>query len=367
MTNSGQLRSTDPVQILAPRDDGELRIPALLRMDDELVCLFDVRPRPLSGHGSDFNGEVMASDLPNPNRIAFSRKNPGSNDQGGNDQGGNDLRGSTWSAPEYLPGTPAVSSDPCVGLIIESGGGQASQEIVVGYASTSANVSYISSRSDGARLEPWLAWGPSLTNLKHRKLGELYDAFDADAMFATSGSTVTFNGAVLLPYVVRSGDRTHIRVVHVRGGEILAMSEPNVADEVNLDETTLAIVDGKVILNSRVQGFEGRGAGVRYLAQSSDGISFSKPRPWRLDDPGCNAKQLGEFFIHPHSPTARERGAVLSMRSGDPLCELGDGEFGYSDAVWDDDGLLIVFERNSALWETGVLPMSRSAPEKDLR
>lgn len=55
------------------------------------------------------------------------------------------------------------------------------------------------------------------------------------------------------------------------------------------------------------------------------------------------------------------------MRSGDPLCELGDGELGYSDAVWDDDGLLIVFERNSALWETGVLPMSRSAPEKDLR
>ena len=270
------------MQILAPRDDGELRIPTLLRMDDELVCLFDVRPRPVVGHGSDFNGEVMASDLPNPNRIAFSRKSPGSNVDGSNDQDSNHLHGSTWSAPEYLPGTPTVSSDPCVGLISESGGGQGSQEIVVGYASTSDNVSCISSHRDGARLEPI------------------------------------------------------------------------VADEVNLDETTVAIVDGKVILNSRVQGFEGRGAGVRYLAQSSDGISFSKPRPWRLDDPGCNAKQLGEFFIHPHSATARERGAVISMRTEAVLHALGDGEFGYSDAVWDDDGLLIVFERNSALWETWV-------------
>jgi len=244
-------------RILKPADDGELRIPALLSLPGdsgtELYCVFDVRPRPATGKGSDFTGEVMASDLPNPNRIAVSRC----------------IAPDQWTSPEFLPGTPAVSSDPCVGMV--------GDEITIAYASTT--------------------------------------------------------------------------------GDVIAISDPITAPDANLDETTLALSNGRIIFNARVQGFEGRGAGVRYLAESSDGISFTEPRPWRFPDPGCNAKQLGNLFIHPHSHTDRANGTIVNTVTGETTT-ISEGEFGYSDAIWDRDELVIIFERESALWEARVPPPS---------
>lgn len=58
------------------------------------------------------------------------------------------------------------------------------------------------------------------------------------------------------------------------------------------------------------------------------------------------------MLIHPHSLTARERGAIVDMRTGRILFDFGPGEFGYSDAIWAPDGTLcVVAERNNELWE----------------
>lgn len=324
-------------RILKPADDGELRIPALLSLPGdsgtELYCVFDVRPRPATGKGSDFTGEVMASDLPNPNRIAVSRC----------------IAPDQWTSPEFLPGTPAVSSDPCVGMV--------GDEITIAYASTTGDVSYISSRRHGPRLEPWIATATSLTALDHCRLDHLYDDLGADALFATSGSTIALGNALLVPYVVRTPESMQVRVVHIAHGDVIAISDPITAPDANLDETTLALSNGRIIFNARVQGFEGRGAGVRYLAESSDGISFTEPRPWRIPDPGCNAKQLGNLFIHPHSHTDLANGTIVNTVTGETTT-ISEGEFGYSDAIWDRDELVIIFERESALWEARVPPPS---------
>ena len=51
-------------QIVAPRDRGEVRIPALATLPSGRIILFyDERPAPASGKGSDFNGLTMALSL----------------------------------------------------------------------------------------------------------------------------------------------------------------------------------------------------------------------------------------------------------------------------------------------------------------
>ena len=119
--------------IVAPIGAGEARIPALVRLPDERLLLFyDERPAPASGTGADFNGLTMASDLPNPNRIRWMRR----------DEAGE------WSAARPLPeGAPAVSSDACVG-VDERG------VMHLAFASAEGTVGYMDSRAGGERLRP---------------------------------------------------------------------------------------------------------------------------------------------------------------------------------------------------------------------
>lgn len=341
---------TDCRQIVAPLDRGEARIPALTLLPNGRMLLFyDERPAPASGKGSDFNGLTMASDLPNPNRIRWvERTFPAEGDNA-----------SRWSTPRDLPLTlPTITSDACVGI---DGDGL----LHLACASTRGRVGYMDSRADAEHLQAILAWGSGPEDLQVRDLAdELYSRTGADALFATSGSTVTWQGAVLLPYVVRVGDRTHVQVVAVRGGEIQWLSDPLVGPQgVLLDETTLALWDGRLVANCRLQGFEGRGSGARYLAWG-DGHSWNGGQLWDCEDPGCNAKQLADFFIHPHSLSSRRAGSVLRLTPpwegsarAEALAALGGGEFGYSDACVRGDELVVVFERDRGLWDV-VLSMT---------
>ncbi|WP_151549891.1 MULTISPECIES: sialidase family protein [Corynebacterium] len=323
----------DSHRILSPSADGEVRIPALVRHNGILYCFFDQRPRPPHGVGSDFNGEVMASDLPNPNRLAYL------------------LRGAAgqWSSPRTLQGGPAVSSDACVA--------SSQGRMTVAYASVSGPVSYISSTRHGPRLEPWVASGPSPEKLVHRRLDELYVHWEADALFATSGSTITWEGAALVPYVVRQGERTHIRIAHVVGTDVRVCSEPIAHPELNLDETSLSIYRGRIVLNARVQGFEGRGAGRRCWATSEDGLHFSPVQVRELEDPGCNGTQLGPWLLHPRDNQQRRAGVLSNMIDGSTI-PLTTGSFGYSDALRVDERLLVVFESDDCLAELYTPPLA---------
>ena len=321
---------------------GEVRIPALVHLAGATYLFFDARPQPIAGgDGATFTGTALASDLPNPNRIHFSRR----------------LANGTWTEPQPIGGPP-ISSDAATAATPDG--------LFVAYASTE-RVGYFESSFAGERLMPWIATGPTPDQLHHRPVPELYDLTRADGIFATSGSTISLGSRVLVPYVTRRADRTAIYVVHFEGDEIAAISEPIVGPAgAALDETTLALTPAGVVTNSRAQGFAGKGSGVRYLAHSSDGVRFSEPEPWCLPDPGCNAKQLGALFVHPHATEARREGAVVAVPENlsdgaRVLSRFGDGGFGYSDAVLVADGeagdnrLLVVFERDGALWEAELL------------
>ena len=332
-------------QIVAPLDRGEARIPALVTLPSgRLLLFYDERPAPASGNGSDFNGLTMASDLPNPNRIRWVERSLPDEDE----------NASKWSTPRDLPlALPAITSDACVGI---DGDGL----LHLACASTRGRVGYMDSRADGERLQAILAWGSGPEDLQARDItDELYSRTGAEALFATSGSTVTWQGAVLLPYVVRVGDRTHVQVVAVRGGEIQWLSDPLVGPrDVLLDETTLALWDGRLVANCRLQGFEGRGSGARYLAWG-DGRSWSGGQLWDCEDPGCNAKQLADLFIHPHSLSSRSAGTIVRLTPpwegnvhAEALAALGGGEFGYSDVCVHGDEVVVVFERDRGLWES---------------
>ena len=333
--------SVDFSCIVAPKGAGEVRIPGLVTLVDErTVLFFDERPAPASGTGSDFNGLTMASDLPNPNRILWMvREGVGQ-----------------WSEPHPLPlGGPPVSSDACVGV---DGDGL----LHLAFASTDGRVGYMDSRADGERLRAWWAWGSGPEDLAYVDMtDELYELTGADALFATSGGTIALDGAVALPYVVRVGDETHVRVVYARAARLVGAAEPLVGDGgVLLDETTLGVWDGRLVANCRIQGFEGRGSGARYLAWG-DGHSWEGGCLWELDDPGCNARMVGDLFVHPGRRDARAGGEILRVSApwegpvvSQAVASFGDGVFGYSDLTSAGDEAVVVFERDRGLWEAMI-------------
>ena len=330
--------SVDVRCIVAPKGAGEARIPGLVTLADErTVLFFDERPAPASGTGSDFNGLTMASDLPNPNRIRWMvREGAG-----------------RWTEPRPLPaGGPSMSSDACVCV---DGDGL----MHLAFASTDGCVGYMDSRADRERLRAWWAWGSGPEDLAYADMtDELYELTGADALFATSAGTVALGGAVALPYVVRVGDETHVRVVYARGGRLVGAAAPLVGDGgVLLDETTLSMWDGRLVANCRIQGFEGRGSGARYLAWG-DGHTWEGGCLWELDDPGCNARMIGSLLVHPGRRDARVGGEILRVSApwegevrSEVVASFGRGAFGYSDATVDGDKAVVVFERDRGLWE----------------
>ena len=330
-------------QIVAPIGAGEARIPALVRLHDErLILFFDERPAPASGTGADFNGLTMASDLPNPNRIRWMER---------------DGRGG-WSDPCDLPaGAPPVSSDACVGV---DGGGL----MHLAFASSEGAVGYMDSRAGGERLRAWWAWGSGPAELTYADMTDaLYEVTGADALFSTSGATVTVDGEVAMPYVVRVGERTYVQVVYARAGRIMRLADPLVGpDDILLDETSVTVWDGRVVANCRLQGFEGRGSGARYLAWG-DGQRWEAGLLWEVDDPGCNAATRGNLFLHPHARDARSSGALVELTppwegpvTARVIVGLGKGAFGYSDCQLLGAEAVVVFECERGLWEVSCFP-----------
>ena len=230
------------------------------------------------------------------------------------------------------------------------------------FASTDGRVGYMDSRADGERLRAWWAWGSGPDDLAYVDMtDELYELTGADALFATSGGTVAHDGAVALPYVVRTGNETHVRVVYARGGRLVGAAQPLVGDGgVLLDETTLGVWDGRLVANCRIQGFEGRGSGARFLAWG-DGRTWEGACLWDLEDPGCNARMIADLFVHPGHRDARAGGEILRLTPpwegevrSEVVASFGRGAFGYSDATVDGDEAVVVFERDRGLWEAAV-------------
>lgn len=290
--------ASSPKRILSRTESLDFRIPALMFRNGELTLLIDERPHPTEGFDWESLGGAMAADLPNPNRILMMTSPD---------------YGETWGAARPVPGTPRVCGDACIAW--DDNG------VTLAYAA-SEKIGYFGSRFEGERLEAWIAYGPDLYHLKHRRADSLYEELRCDGLFATSGSTPMWRGRALLPYVVKTGNDIEIRVVHVEKGVIVDVSESIVAknndgttnatdvfpgenvavandDEekagaegnnawfisggikktldgpVMLDETTLEVVDDVIYANFRLQG-----RGGRLMAYSTDGVHFSVPKPW---------------------------------------------------------------------------------------
>ena len=133
-------------------------------------------------------------------------------------------------------------------------------------------------------------------------------------------------------------------------------------DGILLDETAVTVWGGRVVANCRLQGFEGRGAGARYLAWG-DGRRWAGGRVWQVEDPGCNACARGDVFVHPHERDARAGGMLVRLSAPwegpirtRRLVSMGPGPFGYSDISGRGDEVVVVFERDRGLWEASFLP-----------
>lgn len=191
----------------------------------------------------------------------------------------------------------------------------------------------------------------------------LYECTGADALFATSGGAASVDGDVAMPYVVRVGERTCVQVVYARGGCIVRLADCLVGPEgILLDETSVTVWGGRVVANCRLQGFEGRGSGARYLAWG-DGQCWEGGCLWELDDPGCNACQIGDVFVHPGGRGARALGQIVRVSPpwrgpvrARVVASLGRGAFGYSDALIGGGEAVVVFERGRGLWEVSCFP-----------
>lgn len=337
MANSPRYNVAD---LAHPTATHNYRIPALINHRGRVLAFFDERPHPRAGSGWLGAGGAMADDLPNPNRILFCELElaapgqaeaepvtasfPPAADANLSAQANKNVRtyNGRWTLAQPVPGAPAVCSDACVA----SDG----HNLTLAYGS-STEIGYFGSQYAGPRLEPYIAYGPSVTQLQHMPATELYTELRCDGLFATSGSTVCMGTTALLPYVVRTGTEAHIRIVHVQEGKIRAISDPITADNsagIYLDETTLAWDGEYVHANFRAQG-----RGGRWVAYSRDGLSWSQPRPLDLSDPGCNAKILlapapnsGScaplLLIHPHTTGFPETGSAhpepAASTAGDP-------------------------------------------------
>ena len=113
------------------------------------------------------------------------------------------------------------------------------------------------------------------------------------------------------------GMQTHVRVVYARAGRLVGVADPLVGDGgVLLDETTLGVWDGRLVANCRIQGFEGRGSGARYLAWG-DGRTWEGGCLWELDDPGLQ-RAHGRRSVRA-SGSARRAGRWRDSPPGAPV------------------------------------------------
>lgn len=333
--------------ILAPTNSLDYRIPALARLNDELFLFADARPQPDEAVDWRRIGGAMAADLPNPNYLVYLRFH---------------LATRVWEKPVRLSGTPAACGDAATVVTRVSGKAQPKELLTLCYAASS-QVGYFGSSFSGPRLEAWVAVGEDVQALQHRRLDEIYERLRCDAAFATSGSAVAYQHPdfeeelAVFPFVIRTGEDTHIRLVFFLRGEIVQISEP-IADNSlgRVDETALAVVGEDIVLSIRRQHEGGRIWG----RWNPRGISVLE-----LDhapDPGCNAclirlgNSLGNTtgnavgIIHPHNARARANGVLYEPRKQRVLHQFSAGEFGYSDAASiDEHTLLVVFERAGGL------------------
>lgn len=329
--------------ILAPTKSLDYRIPALARLNGEVLLFADARPQPDEALDWQRIGGAMAADLPNPNYLVYLRFH---------------LATRAWGNPVRLSGTPAACGDAATVVTRVSGKAEPKELLTLCYAA-SQKVGYFGSSYAGDRLEAWVACGEDAGALKHRRLDEIYERLHCDAAFATSGSVVAYRHPefeeelAVFPFVIRVGEETHLRLVFFLRGEIVQISEPIADGSLGRVDETALVVDGEDIVLSIRRQHEGGRIWGRWNPRGISALSLDN-----APDPGCNACliRLGNVgdsrvaLIHPHHGLARENGVVWDVEKQRVLHQFSAGEFGYSDSVRvDEHTLLVVFERDGGL------------------
>lgn len=343
---------------IVPREPGFInRIPALTNYHEgQLLLVYDRRPipQPKSNDGWQAVGGAMVEDLPNPNRLYYTTSR----------------NFTKWAKPQPVPGTPEICADAALAWD--------GQSLTMVYVS-SDQVGYFGSSRFGPKLDFWIATGPDITQLKHRKYNNVYGWLGVDGIFCTSGSVPVLTqppkagssilaGCAVFPLVVRkrtaTGDQAQVVLMYLRHGALIAFSGP-LQCAYPLDEAAVAVVDGTIHVNARIQG---RGGRIHFV--SEDGLNFVQSADFaqlnpdladtsQVPDPGCNAclivvaEQLA--LIHPHTAGGledRHHGAMIGA-DGRVLATFGTGGFGYSDCAELKDGSrALVFERNQTIFLT---------------
>lgn len=330
--------------ILAPTQSLDHRIPALAKLNDEVFLFADARPQPDENLDWQRIGGAMAADLPNPNYLVYLRFN---------------LATRAWGKPVRLAGTPAACGDAATVVTRLSNKAQEKAQpkefLTLCYAASNT-VGYFGSDYAGDRLECWVAFGEDPHALQHRRIDEIYEQLHCDAAFATSGSAVAYQHPefeeelAVFPFVIRTGENTHIRLVFFLRGEIVQMSEPIADNSLGSADETALVIDGEDIVLSIRRQHEGGRVWGRWNPRGISKLSLDM-----APDPGCNAclialdNEVG--IIHPHNAHARDNGVLWAKNKQRVLHRFSAGEFGYSDSIRiDEHTLLVVFERGGGLF-----------------
>ncbi|WJZ03936.1 sialidase family protein [Corynebacterium freiburgense] len=334
-----ELHLAEDSEFLCPRDVDtlvhgviEVRAPAITQIGGELLVACDARIAPIESDWEAIGG-AMAADLPNPNSLILVKN------------GTPKLLRQGKAEPQRGFSDPSFLTDG---------------ERLVLFHARSADVGFFgstpwTSNTDRDTLHVEIGISDDLgTTWKFQTITGDVSA-EYPAVFATSGHGIVAGDLWLQPAVVRAanGETQHITWRSEDRGETW---KPGAACGHDCDESCIELWDEKLMLSARSTAAFQSGALGRWYAESTNGgITWSDVQ-WHETPPAaaCNASflktPLGLILVYAE---AGRMGGSIDLRTDhgwETLVKLGTGQpFGYSDALWFDNALHVVYESEGSL------------------
>ena len=340
MAQAPKLRLAADTVLLHPRDVDklvpgvvELRAPAIAQVGGEILVACDARTAPVHADWEAIGG-AMAADLPNPNSLVMIRN------------GVVEVLRRGAVRPQTGFSDPSLISDG---------------ETAVLFHARSADVGFFGSR-------PWR--GDDARDTLHVDIGRSADggltwefstitgavAGEYSGVFATSGHGLVVGSTWLQPAVMRLADgRT--RHATWRSEDAGKTWSAGAACGYDCDESAIAYIGGRLVMSARSTAAFRSGALGRWWSVSEDlGLTWEQPH-WSSEIPAaaCNASLVdtphGLACIY--AEAGRIGGRIMLLDHTNQWREwakLGTGRaFGYADALWAGDELVVVYESDGAL------------------
>ncbi|AKK06671.1 BNR repeat-like domain [Corynebacterium mustelae] len=327
----------------------EVRVPAIAQVGtSEILVACDARLAPVDDDWAAIGG-AMAADLPNPNSLLLLRGRLDATIAGG----------ISWAEPTVLR---QGSIDPRSGFsdpaIITSG-----NRVVIAHA-RSADVGFFGSGR-------WCdnPAGNDARNVLHIDVACSDDAGKSwsistitgdvarefSGAFVTSGhGVIAANGDWVFPMIARNlnGTTSFVAAISTDAGQTWESGQPIGID---MDETALATIGTRLLLSARSTSAYASGKLGRWQAESTDFGRSWQDLAWdnSLPAAACNAAlvELPGTIALSYAGPDRIGGhiAVLDDDTWRTVATITDQAFGYSDALYVEGNLIVVYEQSGSL------------------